>query len=46
MKMTRDPFLHNHLGLVKVYKLLPDGRRQVTRFLFQGDFLELTFNDC
>ena len=32
-------------GSVKVYKLLPDGRRQVTGFLFQGDFLGLAFND-
>ncbi len=28
-------------GLVKVYKLLPDGRRQVTGFLIAGDFLGL-----
>lgn len=28
-------------GTVKVYKLLPDGRRQVTGFLFPGDFLGL-----
>ncbi|NIA71268.1 cyclic nucleotide-binding domain-containing protein [Pelagibius litoralis] len=28
-------------GTVKVYKLLPDGRRQVTGFLFAGDFLGL-----
>ena len=28
-------------GCVKVYKLLPDGRRQVTGFLFPGDFLGL-----
>ncbi len=28
-------------GCVKVYKLLPDGRRQVTGFLFTGDFLGL-----
>jgi CRP/FNR family transcriptional regulator, anaerobic regulatory protein len=32
-------------GSVKVFKLLPDGRRQVTGFLFQGDFLGLAFND-
>ncbi len=32
-------------GSVKVYKLLPDGRRQVTGFLFQGDFLGLAFNE-
>ena len=28
-------------GTIKVYKLLPDGRRQVTGFLFSGDFLGL-----
>lgn len=28
-------------GCVKIYKLLPDGRRQVTGFLFGGDFLGL-----
>jgi len=28
-------------GMMKVYKLLPDGRRQVTGFLFPGDFLGL-----
>ncbi len=32
-------------GAVKVYKLLPDGRRQVTGFLFAGDLLGLAFND-
>jgi CRP/FNR family transcriptional regulator, anaerobic regulatory protein len=31
-------------GAVKVYKLLPDGRRQVTGFLFAGDLLGLAFN--
>jgi CRP/FNR family transcriptional regulator len=31
-------------GSAKVYKLLPDGRRQVTGFLFPGDFLGLAFN--
>lgn len=29
-------------GAVRVYKLLPDGRRQVTGFLFPGDFLGLS----
>lgn len=29
-------------GVVKVYRLLPDGRQQVTGFLFQGDFLGLS----
>jgi CRP/FNR family transcriptional regulator, anaerobic regulatory protein len=33
-------------GSMKIYKLLPDGRRQVTGFLFRGDFLGLAFNDC
>jgi len=28
-------------GTLKIYKLLPDGRRQVTGFLFSGDFLGL-----
>ena len=32
-------------GAVKVYKLLPDGRRQITGFLFPGDFLGLTHNE-
>lgn len=32
-------------GSMKIYKLLPDGRRQITGFLFQGDFLGLAFND-
>ena len=32
-------------GSVKVYKLLPDGRRQVIGFLFSGDFMGLAHND-
>jgi CRP/FNR family transcriptional regulator len=32
-------------GAVKIFKLLPDGRRQITGFLFPGDFLGLTHND-
>lgn len=32
-------------GTMKVYKLLADGRRQVTGFLFPGDFLGLANND-
>lgn len=32
-------------GAVKIYKLLPDGRRQITGFLFSGDFLGLTHNE-
>lgn len=31
-------------GTVKLYKLLPDGRRQITGFLFQGDFLGIALN--
>jgi CRP/FNR family transcriptional regulator len=33
-------------GTVKLYKLLPDGRRQITGFLFPGDFLGLAMIDC
>jgi CRP/FNR family transcriptional regulator len=33
-------------GAVKVYKLLPDGRRAITGFLFPGDFLGLTHQDA
>jgi len=32
-------------GSAKIYKLLPDGRRQITGFLFSGDFLGLAVND-
>jgi CRP/FNR family transcriptional regulator, anaerobic regulatory protein len=32
-------------GAVKIYKLQPDGRRQITGFLFPGDFLGLTHNE-
>jgi CRP/FNR family transcriptional regulator, anaerobic regulatory protein len=32
-------------GLVKLYKLLPDGREQITGFLFAGDFLGIAMND-
>ena len=32
-------------GTVKLYKLLPDGRRQITGFLFSGDFMGLSVND-
>lgn len=34
-----DVVLNLISGSAKVYKLLPDGRRQVTGFLFPGDFL-------
>jgi CRP/FNR family transcriptional regulator len=33
-------------GAVKIYKLLADGRRQITGFLFPGDFLGLTHNEA
>ncbi len=33
-------------GAVKIFKLLSDGRRQVTGFLFPGDFLGLTHNEA
>lgn len=32
-------------GTLKLYKLLPDGRRQVTGFMFPGDFLGITLDD-
>jgi CRP/FNR family transcriptional regulator len=32
-------------GTLKLYKLLPDGRRQVTGFMFPGDFLGMTVGD-
>lgn len=32
-------------GAVKVFKLMPDGRRQITGFLFAGDLLGLAFNE-
>lgn len=44
-----DPadFLFNVTGgSIKLYKLLPDGRRQMTGFLFPGDFLGIAMNDC
>lgn len=31
-------------GIVSVFKLMPDGRRQVTGFLYPGGFLGITFN--
>lgn len=38
-------FLNIVDGAVKVFKLLPDGRRQITGFLFAGDLLGLAFNE-
>lgn len=32
-------------GTLKLYKLLPDGRRQVTGFIFPGNFLGITVED-
>ncbi|WP_236024993.1 Crp/Fnr family transcriptional regulator [Arenibaculum pallidiluteum] len=32
-------------GTVKLYKLLPDGRRQITGFLVTGDFIGLALNE-
>lgn len=32
-------------GVVRVSKMLPDGRRQITGFLFPGDFLGLAHHD-
>jgi CRP/FNR family transcriptional regulator len=32
-------------GTLKLYKLLPDGRRQVTGFVHPGDFLGVSVND-
>ena len=32
-------------GAVKLYKLMPDGRRQITGFLFPGDFLGIALNE-
>jgi CRP/FNR family transcriptional regulator len=32
-------------GTMKLYKLLPDGRRQITGFLLAGDFMGLSVND-
>jgi len=32
-------------GVVRVSKMLPDGRRQITGFLFPGDFLGLAHDD-
>jgi CRP/FNR family transcriptional regulator len=43
-----DPATHLFIvtqGLVRISKLLPDGRRQITGFLFPGDFLGVSFGD-
>ena len=36
---TADSLYNVTSGVVKIYKSTPDGRRQVTGFLFPGDFL-------
>lgn len=33
-------------GTVRLYKLLADGRRSVTGFLFPGDFLGVSYRDA
>ena len=42
---TADVVFNLIKGSAKLYKLLPDGRRQVTGFLFPGDFLGVTVDD-
>lgn len=42
---TADYLFNVTGGAVKLYKLLPDGRRQITGFLFSGDFLGIAMND-
>jgi CRP/FNR family transcriptional regulator len=32
-------------GVAKIYKMMPDGRRQITGFLFPGDFLGLVHSE-
>jgi len=40
------PYVFNiTTGSLRVYKLLPDGRRQITGFLFAGDFLGLAVGE-
>ncbi len=40
-----DALFNVTLGAIKVYKLLADGRRQITGFLFPGDFLGLALHN-
>lgn len=42
---TADYLFNITGGMVQLYKLLPDGRRQVTGFLGPGDFLGIALND-
>jgi CRP/FNR family transcriptional regulator len=46
--MEGDPADHVYNivdGTVQIYRLMPDGRRQITGFLMGGDFLGLALND-
>jgi CRP/FNR family transcriptional regulator len=42
---SADHFYNVTDGTVKLYKLLPDGRRQITGFCHRGDFLGLAVSD-
>lgn len=33
-------------GVLRLYRILPDGRRAITGFAFSGDILSLGFHDC
>jgi CRP/FNR family transcriptional regulator len=49
--LVREGETANHLfnitsGSVRIYKLLPDGRRQITGFLFAGDFVGLATGEA
>lgn len=43
---TADYAYNISSGEVRLYKLMPDGRRQITGFLSAGDFLGLVSNDA
>ncbi len=43
---TADYVYNISAGEVRLYKLLPDGRRQITGFLREGDFLGLVTDDA
>jgi len=43
---TADYVYNISAGEVRLYKLLPDGRRQITGFLREGDFLGLVTGDA
>lgn len=40
-----DSVYNNTEGTVRLYKLLPDGRRQIMGFLLSGDFMGLALSD-